>query len=462
MSTQFTSSFFAKSIGLTAPANENHFQGFTTDTREIKPGFLFIALSGEARDGHEFIDKAIAAGATGVLHRKSFHSPKLESISSFAVHDTLLAYRNFAKAWRKKFSYPVLAVAGSAGKTTSKEFLAALLRGKWQKVHQTQASQNGFTGIPATLLAMRDSHEAAVIEVGIDEPGAMEQHLDIVQPNAGVLTSIGPEHLEKLIDIATVAEEEGKIFSHLEEHHGAAAINCDDPLIYKASEKLHTTRKLYYGFKNPGVKPFLLGQVENNQLIISENGTSFSLPLPLEGMHNALNLLGAVAMAKLAGLREKEIISGLKSFVPPAGRSEVYTWRKNIRVYCDTYNANPLSVRAALEMFLKESEKASQNWVCLGDMLELGTHEEALHRDLAKELNNSKISHVMLLGPRMKQLADEMQKRGYQGVLAHFDTIESLSEKLIQELQPQARVLIKGSRGMRMERVWDALQKSGN
>jgi len=460
MSIEFSSTFLANSIGSTPPKKEFLFSGFTSDTREIKPDFLFIALSGEARDGHDFIEQAIEKGATGILHRKNFPLASATA-TSFAVNDTLIAYRLFAQAWRKQFSIPILVVAGSAGKTTTKELLTAILRGKWKNVHQTQSSQNGFTGIPATLLGLRKYHEAAVIEVGIDAPNTMEDHLEIVSPTGGLLTSIGEEHLEKLIDIETVAKEEGKLFSYLEKHQGKTAINCDDPLILKAAEKI-TTEKLFYGLKNLVKKtPFLLGEVdEKTQTLLINSKNNFSLPLPLEGKHNASNLLGAVATALMAGLTTEEIAAGLKTFVPPSGRSEVHIWRNNIRIYCDTYNANPLSVKMALEMFMQNAKNAAQSFVCLGDMLELGAKEEELHRALAQDLLKYKPSHVLLFGSRMKFLEDELKKQGFSGYIKHFDSTEMLAHALVKDAPSHSSILLKGSRGMRMERIWDLLQKS--
>jgi UDP-N-acetylmuramoyl-tripeptide--D-alanyl-D-alanine ligase len=209
-------SFVAHALGLTLPGvlSTQAFSSVASDSRKIQPGCLFVALRGEKFDGHDFILQAIEGGARGVICRRDFARPAGSAAKFFPVEDTLAAYRRLAGAWRREYPIPVVAVAGSVGKTTTKELLTAILRGKWDDVLKTQGSQNGFVGIPLTLLELTPPHGAAVIEVGIDETGAMEKHIQLVQPSVAVLTAIGPEHLEKLHDIPTVAREEGLALSH--------------------------------------------------------------------------------------------------------------------------------------------------------------------------------------------------------------------------------------------------------
>ncbi len=439
------------------PASDFAFTGISTDTRTVQPGFLFVALAGESTDGHNFITDAIKKGAKGIVHRNDFPTPS--AVISFPVADTLLAYRKLAHAWRKEFSFPVLAVCGSAGKTTSKELLAAILRGKYKSVLQTLASQNGFTGIPATMLRLTKETDIAVIEVGIDEPGAMEQHLEIVDPDGGLLSSIGPEHLEKLIDVKTVAEEETKLFTTLEKRKGLIAINADDPYILAGGKKLQQGTRLSYGIENASaqIRARIIPKGDLGDLVVTGFGPKEEhFPLPLEGSHNAQNLLGALTLAHLAGCTPDEMRKGLSSFKAPPGRSEVHSWR-GVKVYADTYNANPASVTAALEM-LKPDAKSTV-WACLGDMLELGTLEESLHRSLADPIQKAKVGHVFLFGDRMKNLESELKLRNYSGEVRHFSDLEALAEELSVRAKAGDRILLKGSRGMRMERAWESLAK---
>lgn len=455
--TFLTTTWVAKALGLPAPATETRLTQITADSREAKPGALFVALKGENSDGHAFIEKARALGASAVIHEAGFTPPA--DIASFAVPDTLGAWRMLAKAWRKEFRIPIICVAGSAGKTTSKELLAALLRGRWKNVLSTQASQNGFQGVPTTLLRLNAETEAAVIEVGIDDQGAMIQHLELVLPDSGLLTSIGPEHLEKLIDLATVEREEGLLFRVLEHRRGFAAVNLDDEAIQRQSAMLNAARKITYSLRGPAdVRGQLQTQGESLFIDVSGLGTDAPVrfPVPLEGAHNALNLLGALTLAYGLGLTAPEMLAGLNTFTAPPGRSETHHWN-GCKVMADTYNANPTSVGAALET-LFTGKLTGETWVCLGDMLEMGALEEKLHRDLADPIQKFGVKHVFLYGPRMAKLAEELKARGFKGTVEHFDSHEAMAARLRGAAKPADRILIKGSRGMRMENVWTALK----
>jgi UDP-N-acetylmuramoyl-tripeptide--D-alanyl-D-alanine ligase len=455
-----TTAWVARALGLAAPVKNENLSLISSDTRALKSGALFVALAGENSDGHAFVQQAKEKGATALVHRKGFAPPA--GMASFAVDDTLTAWRALAKAWRAEFQLPVVTVAGSAGKTTSKELLAALLRGRYRNVLQTLASQNGFQGVPTTLLRIAPENDAAVIEVGIDEPGSMIQHLDLVAPDAGLLTSIGPEHLEKLIDLDTVEHEEGLLFQVLESRRGLAALNLDDERIARQGRQLQSARKLTYSLKQAAdVRGHL--RVEGDEIFLDVEGLASAREtflVPLEGRHNALNLLGALTLAKGLGLSPEEMQKGLATFTPPPGRSEVHQWR-GCKVLADTYNANPASVEAALEtLFGSGGGRSGETWVCLGDMLELGSLEEQLHRGLAESILRHGVKNVFLYGPRMKQLEDELRKRGFRGALAHFESQEKMAEKIRSDARPGDKILLKGSRGMRMENVWKSLQQA--
>lgn len=451
-----TTEWVAEALGVKT-SEQKALSQISSDTREITKGSLFVALKGENTDGHKFVDKALSAGAIALVHEKKFKCPP--GLISFPVSNTLDAWRLLARAWRREFQIPIVAVAGSAGKTTSKELLAALFSGKWNKVLKTEGSQNGFQGVPTTLLRLRPEHEVAVIEVGIDDQGAMIQHLDLVNPTAGILTSIGPEHLEKLIDLDTVEKEEGLLFKVLEQNKALACINVDDERIRKQGAQIKTAKKITYGIKQRGdVRARLVNLGEELWMDvegISSSGSRFKVPL--EGAHNALNLLGAIALSYGLGLSRDQMQRGLATFVAPPGRSEVHQW-KGCKVLADTYNANPASVTAALET-LFSTKTSGQTWVCLGDMLELGALEETLHRSLAQPISKFGVKHVMLYGARMKHLEDELKQKKFKGSVKHFSKHEEMAKALEKAVKPGDRILIKGSRGMRMENVWDALKE---
>lgn len=466
---QLTPEFVLRSLHLTMPYLPDPtlpFTCVTTDSRKIPPGCLFVALKGEKFDGHSFIEGAIASGARGVIFKRGFPLPPTKGISLFPVEDPLRAYRRLATHWRNEFSIPIIAVAGSAGKTTTKEFLAALLAGKWPKVLKTQGSQNGFVGIPMTLLELRNEHSAAVIEVGIDEIGAMEQHMSILSPTLAVLTAIGPEHLEKLQDVPTVAREEGIALSYVTKEGGTVCINLDDPWI-----KPHLTTYQAGGRKIPfsleGVKApveMISGQISSDGKQLTFQGLgikSTTVPLPLLGKHNASNLLAAISVAVSLGLSAEEIQNGLRTFKGAEGRSEIHEIVGGTSIICDYYNAQPASVRAGLELLSQVASrpgKTGTRWACLADMLELGPQEEQFHRGLADQLLELKIENVLLMGPKMNSLLDELEKKKFKGYLSHFVDHSELSHHLSRQIKAGDTVLIKGSRGMKMEEIWKILE----
>jgi UDP-N-acetylmuramoyl-tripeptide--D-alanyl-D-alanine ligase len=463
---QLTPEFLVRALRLRMPSlarAQVPFTGIDTDSRNIEPGSLFVALKGENFDGHDFIESAVAKGARGVLCQRGKSVVGSKDATLFYVEDTLRAYRKFAAAWRKEFSIPVIAIAGSAGKTTTKELLASILTGKWKHILKTQGSQNGFVGIPMTLLELGARHDIAIIEIGIDDVGAMEQHIALVSPGFAILTSIGPEHLENLIDVPTVAQEEGIALSWVSRNEGTVAVNMDDSWIRPHLTAPKEGRKVPYSLQ--GLQSHLemiSGRLspDGRELIFSGLGLSETqVPLPLPGKHNASNLLGAIALAAALGLKEDEIRQGLATFQGEQGRSQVKHLPGNILTICDYYNAQPASMNAALDLvgdLAKRSQGAT--WVCLADMLELGHQEEELHRNLATKIKALNIQNVLLLGTRMKALENELTRSDFRGKLEHFSNHGDMASALIHSIQEGDLVLIKGSRSMKMEEIWKTLE----
>jgi UDP-N-acetylmuramoyl-tripeptide--D-alanyl-D-alanine ligase len=460
--------------GTLSPSFENlSFPAIVTDSRKITPGCLFIAIPGDTFDGHDFIPAAMEKGAKGILSRQGHPAianaaTTYKDVCVFAVPDTVTAYREIAKAWRARFKIPVAMVAGSNGKTTTKELLSALFQGKWERVLKTQGSQNGFVGIPLTLLELNSTHQAAVIEVGIDEPGTMKGHVDVVHPDVSVLTVIQPEHLEKLIDIDTVAREEGYALSETIARNGMIAVNLDDTRIFPHFNTSNGT-KLGYTLEptTPLPSPNVLhGKISADLKTLEVSSAGFrsveKFPLPLPGKHNATNLLAAIAVATLVGLTPDEMRKGLARFSAPEGRSQVKTLNDGTKVICDYYNSQPASLKAGIELLRDLSNPPatqSERWLCLADMLELGPNEEAFHREPATWIESLGQANVLLYGKRMGWLQDELKKRGFRGKLMHFSTHADLAKELAQDAKPGSVVLIKGSNSMKMGEVWKALEQ---
>jgi UDP-N-acetylmuramoyl-tripeptide--D-alanyl-D-alanine ligase len=434
------------------------------DSRRVSTGSIFIAIPGDRVDGHSYIEAAQIAGARGIICHADWTVHPHAGVTFYRVNDTLAAFRQLASAWRSKVSQPVLAVAGSVGKTTTKEMLAALLRGRFATVGATQGSENGFVGIPLTMLRYQHNTGAFVIEVGIDEPGAMAQHMEVVRPSGGIVTAIEPEHLEKLGDLATVAREEALCLRWLAKSHGILAINCDDPWLAPLLDQLVSPKGKIVSYsleeRLPASDTHLAGQCAADAML-SVSGLGLhdvTMKVPLPGMHNARNLLGAVALARAVGLSAEEILRGLDSFVPPEGRSLAKQIPGGPLVHCDYYNASPASMAASFQTAaLFQRGAGGQLIACLGDMLELGHLEESYHRALARDLIDLNYDAVYCAGHRMEWLKDELKKQEYRGILLWYPDSILLASDVAPKIRPADVVLVKGSRGMNMERVWHAL-----
>ncbi len=443
----------------------------TSDSRQVVPGCLFIALPGEKFDGHTFIHQAVQMGAEGVIAVAGKVPADLPAnIEVFLVKDTLEAYRTLAHAWRKRLTVPIVLVAGSVGKTTTKEILSAILRGRFRNVASTAGSQNGFIGIPMTLLSVPATTDIAVIEVGIDEPGTMAGHVALVEPTHALLTAIGPEHLEKLIDLETVAREEGLALQIPAKNGATVVVRLDDPWISKIFDTLPTDAKNWTCLLRAGTEPVksLLDKTvrgdysssKESLTVLLADGSGFELSLPVPGAHNGGNLLVAVTTALALGLSPIEIQRGLATFQGAQGRSELKILPGPTPILCDYYNANPTSVAAGLELLATTALKhqSRRKIAVLGDMLELGPKEEAFHRSIAEKIGLAGISTLFLYGERMKWLADEMKKT-LSGIRTHHsNSHDEISEALLNEMRPGDALMIKGSRGMKMEEVWKRIE----
>jgi UDP-N-acetylmuramoyl-tripeptide--D-alanyl-D-alanine ligase len=425
----------AETLQITPPVSNTDIIEITTDSRKAAPGFLFAAIVGDSMDGHDYIESAIQKGCVAILTEKPITAPT--TVTVFHVPSTLIALRQLAHAYRKSFSIPFIGVVGSVGKTTTKELIASLLHGKFQHILKTEGSQNGFLGIPLTLLNLKADTEAAVIEIGIDEIGAMEQHLQLVEPTHLIVTALGPEHLHQLKTVEIAAEEELKAFDYARDEGKKLAINLAEPFVQHWFNQ--------YG-KQLNPNQFLTYQKADREF-------QSIFPSPLPGAHHEHNLLAAVTMGKLLGLTESEMQNGLKTFKTAYGRTEIHQLPNAVTVIADYYNSNPTSLTAALKLLTSKSK----NLAVLGDMLELGEQEESFHREIAKEILSSRINAVYLYGPRMKWLLDELTKNHFSSV-KHFETHEQLTQALKQSLAPNDQILIKGSRGMKMETVFKLLQ----
>ncbi|MCA2981372.1 MAG: UDP-N-acetylmuramoyl-tripeptide--D-alanyl-D-alanine ligase [Myxococcaceae bacterium] len=441
---------------LTRAGSRAAFDAVCTDTRTLTPGCLFVALAGERFDAHDFLAQAADRGAAGVVVAAG-RGGALEGragVAVFEADDPLRALGRLGRAHRDRFSVPLGAVTGSNGKTTTKELVASILQTRGPAL-KTQGNLNNEVGVPLTLFGLEPRHVAAVVELGMNHAGEIARLTDIARPDAGLITVVQPAHLEGLGSLEGVALAKGELFEGL----GASAVavvNLDDERV-AAQARRAAGPVLGFG-RSPGAEVRLLAVRAQGRdglsLSIGARGATYEVALRLVGDHNALNATGAFAMGLALGYGPDECVRGLESAQAHARRLQLLDARGGVTVVDDCYNANPASMEAALET-LTALSSAGRPVAVLGDMLELGADEARAHQQLGVAASD-RAQVVAFFGPRMKAAHAQAAKRLGEAA-RHFDDVGALTAWLSGALAPGDVVLVKGSRGMRLERVVDAL-----
>ena len=460
-----------------APAGENVvrkvFQGVSQHSKTIKKDEIFIAILGGHFDGHQFLREAFQKGAAAAIVQKGKIRPSdFPGKTLFEVSDTLRALGSLACYWRKKFNIPILGVTGSNGKTTTKDLIAFIL-GTRMKVHKTSGNENNLIGLPFSVLALAQTAQLAIFEMGMSLPFEIQRLAEILQPTAGLITNIGDTHLEFMKSRKRVAKAKAALFLSLPKE-GVAFVNDDDPYLKPYADRLRCA-VFTYSMKNEQADAYgtiiedrgLAGIDMRCHLKTVKGRPSLSFHLPLPGTHNAMNALAATAVSAYYGIRPAHIQQAIESFQATAGRTRVMRLHQGITIIDDSYNANPTSMAQALRL-LKESRAgqpkntALRTFAVLGDMLELGAKKEQYHQEVGLLLAHYKIDYVLTLGP-LSQYIVETAKRENKTLKA-FWTLDQ--KELITHLKKQlsfeshAVILVKGSHGMRMDRVSEALVKA--
>lgn len=481
-----------------APASfANHiFQGTSTDSRKIQENEIFIAIQGEKSDGHDYLKDVLAKGIKLILVQKN--KPQIKTLTAqeqthlLIVDDVLTAFRQLAKRMRSTFPFPVIGVGGSNGKTTTKEMLFAMLQGSQNKVTKTEKSENGFLGMAITLTQKNHTKThppfALVLEIGIDTVGAMTQHLALGSPNIALLTALGPEHLSGLKNWDTAAKEELILFSdkNTKRCWQLADAKTRDAFYQTLQEAPDTLEHdcvviestqydeyLQHKKKHPVSLHELVWSVEKETPTATEvclYSPHIKLretqTVPLPGKHNAANFALAWAAALLTDLTFAQIKSGFAHFVAPPMRSAVRIMPNQAVLYDDTYNASPMSIEAALESLKAPQWQHRKKIVVLGDMLDLGEESKFWHEDLFRSLSQVQNAHLCLYGSSMydcykllHEKEDTLLKQN-QARLFWLNTSEdpSLFLSYIEPSLPHAVILVKGSRGMRLERLTKVIE----
>lgn len=421
----------------------------STDTRSLSPGQLFFALKGENFDGHAWLEQARSAGACAAIVEQKESGTELPQI---ALGDTRLALTRMGTAWREQFAIPVIGVTGSNGKTTTKEMIASIFA-VWQGESgrlATQGNLNNDLGVPLTVLRLRDTHKVAVIELGMNHPGEISQLTAIALPTVGLVNNAQREHQEFMHSVEAVARENGAVLTGLPQD-GIAVFPGDDPYTSVWRELAGQRDVLCFGFETDFdvYADDIYAQPTRTACQLHTPAGSASLVLPVPGVHNLRNALAAASCAYAAGAPLTAIVSGLQAFNPVAGRMQVREMPDGCQIIDDSYNANPDSVRAAIDVLASLQGKTV---LVLGDMGEVGDQGDAMHAEVGAYANECGISALLTLGPASALAAASF------GDDAHaFQDIDALTDALISHLP--AHVLVKGSRSARMERVLAALEE---
>lgn len=428
---------------------DRSFEGVSTDTRTLQGGQLFVALQGERFDGHEYLDVAASAGASGALVHRAMET----SLSRVRVGDTRRSLGQLAASWRDQLGGRIIALTGSSGKTTVKEMLAAIL-GRCGVVSATRGNLNNDIGLPLTLLEAAPEDDYLVLEMGANAPGDVAYLIGLARPHVSLLNNAGPAHLEGFGSVAGVAAAKGEILTGLDDT-GIAVFNGDDPHASLWREQTGNRSRIEFGFAaDRDVRGEILDPARR-RVCFEVPGTSFELTLPLPGTHNVMNALAATAGAVALGIGADEIRAGLESISPVPGRLQRVPGRHGATLVDDTYNANPLSLKAGLEAL---SLEPGSRWLVLGDMKELGPQAADMHREAGQAARNFGCQRLYTFGDLAASAAE-----GFGSGAESYGEIEALCAALdaaLEDAPGRVTVLVKGSRAMRLERVIAYLAES--
>lgn len=432
--------------------------GIVTDSRRVEPGFLFVALSGERVDGHDFIDEVFEKGAMAVVSEREIEAPG----PCLVVKSSREALRRLAALYLRELSIPVVGITGSVGKTSTKEMVASVLSQKY-RVHKTEENHNNEIGLPLTVFGLRDEHELAVLEMGISDFGEMSRLAEIARPDVAVITNIGMCHLKDLGDRDGVLKAKTEVFDYLKE--GATVVlNGDD-------DKLCTVRQVqgkspcFYGMGEAlppgavyGKKLVFADGIENRGL----NGIDFNLHLPaalhrvhvvVPGEHNVYNAMAAAAVGLALGLSEEEICAGIEAASTIDGRTNLIPVRGCL-VIDDCYNANPMSMKAALDVL---AQAKGRTVAVLGDMGDLGEQELQLHYEVGAYAAEKQIDVLFAAGSRAKELVRGVTDAGDGTKVYYFETRDELTAALLPFVRKGDTILVKASHFMEYPKIVKAL-----
>lgn len=434
----------------------------TTDSREMEPGGLFVALAGERVDGADFVGEAIRRGAqAAIVSEEGARKIPPEIFAGkpvFVVRNPVEALGDLAKAHRERLRHvPLVGITGSSGKTCTKEMLIALLS-RCRNVLGNPGNRNNLIGMPLSLLALSPEHEVAVLEMGTNLPGEIARLASIAAPDVAVITNIAPAHLQGLGTLENVAQEKGDLYRALPES-GTAVVNARDLRVMRESGRCRAI-KIYYGVALSEISGRVLAMGEEGlRIAVRTPSGEFTSFLPFPGEHNLMNALAAAAAAYALGLRPEEMEEGFRSLAPLPGRFRPIPLRGGGLLLDDTYNANPASVEAALRS-LSALRRGRRSIVILADMLELGEASGVSHFRIGHMVAGMEPDLLFTCGEEASSIALGAQEGGMDpGRVMHVADREALRDAVTGALREGDIILIKGSRGMQLDKIAEVVEK---
>lgn len=430
--------------------------GISTDSRKVKPGELFIPIVGESFDGHCFIGNAIKAGSAVVLSDRYLRG---ETIPYVKVKNTTKALLDIAGYYRSKFAIPAIAITGSSGKTTAKDMTAAVL-GQTLCVLKNEGNFNNAIGLPNTIFGLNKDHEICVLEMGMNSFGEIRQLAEVVKPDIAIITNIGTAHIEFLKSKEGILKAKLEIIEFFRENN-VLIINGDDDLLKSIKpDKRFSIIRFGLDRKND-IFAYDIKHIENRgtEFKVKAGSISEAFYIPIAGTHNVYNGLSAIAAGLYLGISLEKIKEGLREFKPPLMRMESIVLQNGMTLINDAYNANPESMRAAIET-LHNMLCKGRKLLILGDMMELGEHTEKGHYEVGKYAAINRVDVLVTIGERSKRIKDGAIENGLEEVY-HFENNREAKDKLMDILRPFDTVLIKGSRAIKLEEIVYYLRERG-
>ncbi len=447
---------------LVSGRGETVFSGISTDSRTTLPGEVFCALVGDNFDGHDFVQKAVDKGASGVIIQNN-HRTALAGIPHAAVitvDDTLAALGDLARWWRHQYNVRVVAITGSAGKTSTKEMTAEILKLDGPTL-VSQGNFNNLIGLPLTLLRLGKEHKNAVLEMGMNRPGEIDRLTWIADPDVGVITNVGMAHTEGVGDIQGVADAKTEMIGRISPR-SQVVLNGDNTVLMKTAAKFH---REYVTFGFDQKNKIHCSELQN----LGKDGTRFHLhcgdgshvvDLVVPGMQHVANALAAAAACACLDIELHHIVEGLRRFGGMKGRFSLLSISGNITVVDDTYNANPLSLKAALESVAAMVEQSGRMIVGLGEMMELGSGSSRAHRQAGQMVAMADAAYFVAIGEHAgEMLAGAMEKGMSTDNAVIATSVHEMAESIQAHMKPGDLILLKGSRRIHLEKVLDALRE---